>query len=449
MVVISAPSACTASRVHDLAALPSTRIVHAPHVEVSQPRWCRSVRAVREEVHEKLPGLDHRFVLNPVNGERDSSQGPSPSRVPSRGRRDGKDTRGGYLNPSPRDSIPPPATGPTPAIIEQNQRSTTLRFGQKELECGTARPMNLSETVEVLAAVADLEERGRPMALATIVSVTGSTYRRPGARLLIPDEGDAIGNLSGGCLEGQVTEIGRDVMKSGESRLEFYDLTADDEVVWGWGLGCNGAIEVFIEPAANAAASAAVLRQALEEERSLATVTVLTSSVAGVEQGARIVVYPNGEVTGSLGDDGATRSAIDEASRALAEGTTSVVELATRNGDARLFVEVLRPPLRLVVCGAGHDAIPLVRVGSQLGWRVDVVDDRAAFLDVERFRGARSFIECEPGDVMERADIDERSHVVVMSHNYLRDRDYLRSLLPSKAAYIGMLGPHVPPASAR
>ncbi|MDQ3620776.1 MAG: XdhC family protein, partial [Actinomycetota bacterium] len=82
--------------------------------------------------------------------------------------------------------------------------------------------MNLSETVEVLAAVADLEERGRPMALATIVSVTGSTYRRPGARLLVPDEGDAIGNLSGGCLEGQVTEIGRDVMESGESRLEFY-----------------------------------------------------------------------------------------------------------------------------------------------------------------------------------------------------------------------------------
>nr|MBA2601085.1 XdhC family protein [Actinomycetota bacterium] len=302
--------------------------------------------------------------------------------------------------------------------------------------------MNLSETVEVLAAVADLEERGRPMALATIVSVTGSTYRRPGARLLVPDEGDAIGNLSGGCLEGQVTEIGRDVMESGESRLEFYDLTADDEVVWGWGLGCNGAIEVFIEPAANAAASAAVLRQALEEERSLATVTVLTSSVAGVEQGARIVVYPNGEVTGSLGDDGATRSAADEASRALADGTTSVVELETHNGEARLFVEVLRPPLRLVVCGAGHDAIPLVRAGSQLGWRVDVVDDRASFLDAERFLGARSFIECEPGDVMKRADIDERSYVVVMSHNYLRDRNYLRSLLPSKAAYIGMLGPH-------
>lgn len=302
--------------------------------------------------------------------------------------------------------------------------------------------MNLSETVEVLAAVAELEQRGRPMALATIVSVTGSTYRRPGARLLVPDEGDAIGNLSGGCLEGQVAEIGRDVMKSGESRLEFYDLTADDEVVWGWGLGCNGAIEVFIEPAANAAASAAVLREALEEERTLAMVTVLSSSIPGVDQGARIVVYPNGEVSGSLGDDGLTHLAADEASRCLADTTTGAIELGTDPNEARVFVEVLRPPLRLVVCGAGHDAIPLVRAGSQLGWRVDVVDDRASFLEAERFPGARSFIECEPGEVAKRAAIDERSYMVVMSHNYLRDRDYLRSLLSSRAAYIGMLGPH-------
>jgi xanthine dehydrogenase accessory factor len=302
--------------------------------------------------------------------------------------------------------------------------------------------MNLSETVEVLAAVADLEERGRPMALATIVSVTGSTYRRPGARLLVPDEGDAIGNLSGGCLEGQVTEIGRDVMNSGESRLEFYDLTADDEVVWGWGLGCNGAIEVFIEPAANAAATAAILREALEEERALAMVTVLSSSFPGVDQGARIVVYPNGEISGSLGDDGLTKNAADQASRALADGTTDTVEVGTQSGEAKVFVEVLRPPLRLVVCGAGHDAIPLVRAASQLGWRVDVVDDRASFLDAQRFPGAGSFIECEPGEVATRADIDGRSYVVVMSHNYLRDRDYLRALLPSEAAYVGMLGPH-------
>jgi xanthine dehydrogenase accessory factor len=277
--------------------------------------------------------------------------------------------------------------------------------------------MNLSETVEVLAAVADLQGQGRPMALATIVSVTGSTYRRPGARLLVPDEGDAIGNLSGGCLEGQVTEIGRDVMKSGESRLEFYDLTADDEVVWGWGLGCNGAIEVFIEPAANAFETVAVLREALEEERSLATVTVLTSSIPGVTRGGRMVVYSEDTATGSLGDEALTKIAAEEAARALDGGTTGAVVLETPAGETRVFMEVLRPPLRLVVCGAGHDAIPLVRAGAQLGWRVDVVDDRASFLDADRFPGARAFIECEPSEVSEKASIDDHSYFVVMRHN--------------------------------
>ncbi|MBA2313314.1 MAG: XdhC family protein [Actinobacteria bacterium] len=279
------------------------------------------------------------------------------------------------------------------------------------------------------------------MALATIVSVRGSTYRRPGARLLVPDEGEAIGNLSGGCLEGQVIEIARSVMESGECRLELYDLTADDEIVWGWGLGCNGAIEVFVEPAANAVDSAAALREAITGERLLAAATVIESSMEGAVPGARMLVYPGGPRRGSLGDDLLTEAAAGAVHESLTSGVTEVVELDLAGGGARVFIESLRPPLRLVVCGAGHDAVPLVRAAAALGWRVDVVDDRSSFLDAGRFPGVRNFIKCEPGEIAERAGIDERSHVVVMSHNYLRDRDYLRSLLPSRAAYIGMLGP--------
>lgn len=313
--------------------------------------------------------------------------------------------------------------------------------GKRVLDRTVRGFVNLSETAEVLAAVAALEKEQRPMALATIVSVEGSTYRRPGARLLVPDEGEGIGNLSGGCLEGQVTEIGRDVMKSGECRLEFYDLTADDEVVWGWGLGCNGAIEVFIEPVANALDSAAALGEAITDERSLAVATVIESSLEGVAPGARVLVYPAGETRGSLGEGSLTSKATVAAAEMLDSGTTEVVEIETAEGSARVFIESLTPPLRLVVCGAGHDAIPLVRAGAALGWRVDVVDDRASFLDAGRFQGARNFIECEPAQISERAEIDERSYVVVMSHNFLRDRDYLRSLLDSPAAYVGMLGP--------
>src|SRR4029079_1650267 len=102
--------------------------------------------------------------------------------------------------------------------------------------------------------------RGRPMALATVVATRGSTYRRAGARLLVPQEGEPIGNISGGCLEGDVARIGREVIAAGEPRLVEFDMTADDDAVWGYGLGCNGAIELLVEPTAGALESVGALR---------------------------------------------------------------------------------------------------------------------------------------------------------------------------------------------
>src|SRR5439155_26891750 len=107
----------------------------------------------------------------------------------------------------------------------------------------------------------------------------------------------------------------------------------------------------------------------------------------------------------------------------------------------RAFLEVLVPPLRLLVCGAGHDAIPLVRFAAGLGWRVEVVDDREAFLKPHRFPEASRFVKTEPIDAAREAGVDQRTHVVVMSHSFLRDKDYLRSFLGTAAPYIGMLGP--------
>src|SRR5437867_12873147 len=111
----------------------------------------------------------------------------------------------------------------------------------------------MSEIADVLAAIESLSAKGERMALATIVAVRGSTYRRPGARLLVPEEGAPVGNLSGGCLEGDVADMARIVMEEGRARLAGWDLTADDDAVWGLGLGCNGAVEVVIDPADRAA----------------------------------------------------------------------------------------------------------------------------------------------------------------------------------------------------
>lgn len=298
----------------------------------------------------------------------------------------------------------------------------------------------MSELADVLAAIESLSAKGERMALATIVAVRGSTYRRPGARLLVPEEGAPIGNISGGCLEGDVADMARLVLREDKARLAGWDLTADDDAVWGLGLGCNGAIEVFIEPADRAAEVAHVLRTALEEERPICVATVLESEAPElVAPGARLVVKPDGHVEGSLGHADVDAEAI-VAARELLDAERS--EIRTFMHGVRAFVEVLEPPLRLVLCGAGHDAIPLVRAAAGLGWQAIVVDDREAFLDAARFPEAHGFVRVEePGQVAGAAPIDERTFVVVMTHNFLRDEAYLRALLPTPAAYIAMLGP--------
>ncbi len=297
----------------------------------------------------------------------------------------------------------------------------------------------MSEITDVLQAIESLSAKGERMALATIVAVRGSTYRRPGARLLVPEEGAPIGNISGGCLEGDVADMARVVMSEGTARLAGWDLTADDDAVWGLGLGCNGAIEVFIEPAGQAAEVAHALRAALEEEHPICVVTVLESEERAVVPGSRIVVRPEGDPEGSLGEPAVDAEAI-AAARELLEAERS--EVRTFAHGVRAFVEVLEPPLRLLVCGAGHDAIPLVRAARDIGWNPIVVDDRAGFLTEERFPDAEGFVHVEaPEHVAKTATIDRRTHVVVMTHNFLRDKEYLRSLLGSDAGYIGMLGP--------
>jgi xanthine/CO dehydrogenase XdhC/CoxF family maturation factor len=298
----------------------------------------------------------------------------------------------------------------------------------------------MSELTDVLQAIESLSARGERLALATVVAVRGSTYRRPGARLLVPEEGAPIGNISGGCLENDVADVARIVMAEDHARVVSFDLTADDDAVWGWGLGCNGAIELFVEPADKAAEVAGALRMALEEERPICMVTVLEpGDLDGVEQGNRLLVKPDGTTQGSLGHVSVDRAAAEAGTELLAAERSEIRELAE---GVRAFVEVLEPPLRLVICGAGHDAAPLVAAAANLGWSPVVVDDRPAFLTNERFPQAADLVALErPDEVVKKAPLDERTFVVVMTHNFLRDKDYLRELLRSTVRSISMLGP--------
>ena len=283
----------------------------------------------------------------------------------------------------------------------------------------------MSELDDVLSALETAEDN---VALATVIGVRGSTYRREGARLVIPAEGDTVGNISGGCLEGDVIQTAREVLASGAPQVLHFDLTADDEAVWGWGLGCNGAIDVLVEPASNARPYVAAMQAARREHRPVALVTLAD----GPQTGARLIVHPDGSTEGGLG-----RAARDAGLDALVTGRSATVSVA----GVQAFVEVLPPPLRLIVCGAGHDAIPVVEFGARLGWRVEVVDDRRPFLNADRFPGASRLLHSAPGAAADALQPDDRTYVGVMSHNFLRDAAYLRAFLASPAPYLWMLGP--------
>src|SRR6266550_4369747 len=216
----------------------------------------------------------------------------------------------------------------------------------------------MSELQDVLSAIERGRANGDRMALATVVGVKGSTYRREGARLLVPAQGKPVGTISGGCLEGEVREAAAAVMEDGKSQLLHFDLTADDEAVWGWGLGCNGVVDVFVEPAEAAFETAGAIRRAVEEQRDLVAVTVLAAPEGSSAQpGNRMLVHGSGKTEGSVGAAEVDDAAANEALRALGEERSGTVSLP---GDVEAFVEVIRPPIRLLVCGAGHDAVPLV-----------------------------------------------------------------------------------------
>ncbi|HEX6654929.1 MAG TPA: XdhC family protein [Candidatus Limnocylindria bacterium] len=264
----------------------------------------------------------------------------------------------------------------------------------------------MSELQEILTRIEELNAAGKPMALATIVSTTGSTYRHPGARMLIPAEGSWLGSVSGGCLEDDVARIGREVMRTGDPRIAAFDLTADDDAVWGYGLGCNGSFEIFIEPTAGAVRTAELLRQ----NPAGCLVTVLSGPDAGTH-------------------------------RFEADASHDPRPAIRDEDGARAFHEPIQPPMRLIVCGAGHDAIPLVQQAADLGWRVTVADVRRALLNADRFPGAADFCDADPDRAAEALATDSRTAVMLMSHSYLRDIAYLRSLLDAHWAYLGVMGP--------
>lgn len=298
---------------------------------------------------------------------------------------------------------------------------------------------------EVVNALSHCAADGDSVVLATVVRVTGSSYGGVGARMVIRSDSSTIGLVSGGCLESDLAEHARRVQASGRAEVVTYDTRDDDDAPWGLGLGCNGLIEVLLEPLSPSRARdiAAIIDRALAGDAPslIATVIRAPDSGSGLPAIGSHALLEHGE-TRSIGDWGTGSMLTDTAEyvdEAIAAGRRGFVR---EFGAVEVAFEVVMPAVRLVVCGIGPDAAPVARFASQLGWDVTVVDHRS-LTDAysKRFPGAR-VVECaEAIRLAEVVPLTGRTAAVVMSHHFPRDRDYVKALLEANVAYVGVLGP--------
>jgi xanthine dehydrogenase accessory factor len=295
----------------------------------------------------------------------------------------------------------------------------------------------MNETRALVDAFDAANVRGERCALATVVSVEGSSYRRPGARMLVSDTGISTGTISAGCLESDVIEHAKNVIRTGAAKLVEYDTTASsEEMVWGLGLGCNGVVRVLVEPLASGSLYVEALRRSCEMRPDAASVTVATVYQATppelVPVGARLVLDE---------EEGSVRA--EKLSDEMAALLESEVRGPSRGGmtSVKVLVERLLPPVPLVIFGAGQDALPIVELARGLGWQTEVVDPQARPASLSRFAMADRVTLARPEEVGAQVRITPRTLTLLMSHNYAHDMALLRFLLASPARYIGVMGP--------
>jgi xanthine/CO dehydrogenase XdhC/CoxF family maturation factor len=290
-------------------------------------------------------------------------------------------------------------------------------------------------------------------ALATLVSVEGSSYRRPGARMLVCEGGTSTGTISAGCLESDVIEHAKRVIKLGEAVLIEYDTAStSDEMAWGLGLGCNGVVRVLVEPLAHDSLYVEALRRTCEARTDAASVLVATvyqhtlsesaPDAARIETGARLLINEEGDVSHEKLND-RVAALLENEVRELSRGEmmSGARTLEADGGDVKVFIETLLPPVPLVIFGAGHDALPVVELARGLGWQTEVVDPQVRPASLSRFAIADRVTLVRPEDVNSQVRITPRTLTLLMSHNYSHDLALLRFLLASPARYIGVMGP--------
>ena len=303
----------------------------------------------------------------------------------------------------------------------------------------------------ILERIAHLEAVRSPYALATVVHVSGSTYRGLGARMLVESSEQSEGTIGGGCLESDVREQAAASIEDGQPRLVHYDATSEDDIVLGTGLGCGGVTRVLIEPIRTGHRPLVVdfLRaNALESMHVVLATAFEYEGIPGLVPGQRLAMGHDKPMGCDISDELVRAWVADEARVRWAKregkrySTATTLRYERGRGWASVLIEMLRPPPHVWIFGAGYDARPIVSLVSSMGWRASVVDHRPSFALPERFPDAHQVVLVSPHQWPNDLAIEPNSVAIVMTHSFLQDQFVLRHIAPIGLDYIGILGPH-------
>lgn len=259
---------------------------------------------------------------------------------------------------------------------------------------------------EIQAIVRHLTSGTGGGVLVTLTSVQGSSYRRPGARMLVDPDGRRIGSVSGGCLEEDLVLHAAGVSRSGVAQVVTYDTSAENDLVWGVGLGCHGVVKILLEPVP-----------------------------PGPEWARRLQANMDGGLPTLL------ETVWESDAEPLGTRLASGAGVLPRHSTPGVFLDRVEPPSELAIFGAGDDAQPVCRIALELGWRVCVADPRPAMATAARFAGAHRTLAGPAEGLVDQIAPRDGSLAIVMTHHYRHDVPILRGLLARDLGFLGLLGP--------
>ena len=298
----------------------------------------------------------------------------------------------------------------------------------------------MKEFKTILSEYNKIDFSQRKAALATVVKVRGSSYRSPGARMLITDDGRWVGSISGGCLEGDALRKARQVMNDRQPITVTYDTREESNQNLGIGLGCNGVIDVLIEPvdSTHAYNPIALFEGFVDTQEPLVLGTVFSSNT---NNGEKLLVTRAGEQRITFSNQHLAQRVLPDLMGLFETGKSGAKSYTADLGEVEVFLELIQPGTSLIIFGAGFDARPVSELAKSLGWNVSVTDECVAHIAPVFFPTADKLSLCQRSFIDRDFSITSYTACVLMSHNYEYDRDVLRKLLKTSTPYIGILGP--------